>query len=287
MGWAARAAYGVVGVAAAALLFLLGGRLMLGALERQLIYFPSRVSKDAATPALPGAAAVEEVWLEAGDGARIHGLHARAPDAFADLLFFHGNAGSLYDRLDNVALLLESGFNVFIIDYHGYGKSEGTPSEEALYEDGRMAYRYLLDERGVDPARLVLFGRSLGSTIAVELGTTEAAGAIIIESGFTSARELAAVHYGWLPGMLLRSLSHEFDSISKVPRLRAPALYVHGDVDAIVPTVQGRRLYEASPEPKELYIIEGAGHNDTLYVGGAEYFRRLVEFVKRYVSTTD
>jgi len=277
--------YAAAGVVVAVFLFVIGGRLMLEALERQLIYFPTRVRQDAPTPRLAVASVVEEVWFEAADGVRVHGIYAGREDAFADLLFFHGNAGDLYDRLDNVALLVQAGFNVLIMDYRGYGKSEGVPSERALYEDGLLAYRYLVDERGVDPSRLVLFGRSLGCTVVIELATQHRAGALILESAFTTAQDLARVHYGWLPGALLRSLTHEFDSLSKVPRLRAPVLYVHGDVDTIVPIQMGRRLYEASPDPKDWYEIRGAGHNDTLFVGGQKYFRKLVEFAQRYVGS--
>lgn len=280
-----KVAYVAAAITATIILFIAGGQLMLNALERQLIYFPTRTRVDAATPQLPGADVVEEVWLETGDGVRVHGIYAGRHDAFADLLFFHGNAGNLYDRLDNVALLVQSGFNVLIMDYRGYGKSEGAPSERALYDDGLLAYRHMVERRGVDPQRLVLFGRSLGSTVAVELGSTHACGAVIAESAFTSAQELARVHYGFLPGMLLRSMSHEFDSMAKVPRLKAPVLYIHGNVDNIVPMSMGRRLFEASPDPKEWYEITGAGHNDTLFVGGSAYFQRLVNFVKRYVGS--
>lgn len=257
---------------------------MLESLERQLIYFPSRVPADAPVPRIAGAMSVEEVWLESEDGTRIHGIYAAAREPFADLLFFHGNAGSLYDRLDNVAMLVEAGLNVLIIDYHGYGKSGGRPSESALYEDASLAYRHLVDGRGVDPDRIVLFGRSLGSTVAIELGVRERAGAIIVESGFTSAEDLARVHYGWLPGALLKNMTHELASIDKVGRLRAPALYVHGDRDSIVPLRMGRRLFEASAEPKEWYEIEGAGHNDTVWAGGSSYIERVVGFVKKHVA---
>lgn len=278
-------AYTAAGVLAAGLLFLIGGRLMLGSLEKQLIYFPSRMDPGAPTPRLGAGTEVEEVWLEAEDGVRVHGLYATVDRPLADLLFFHGNAGSLYDRLDNVELLASAGLNVLIMDYHGYGKSEGEPSEAALYEDGWLAYEYLTGERGVDPARLVLFGRSLGSTVVIELATQRAAGAVIVESAFTSAHDLARRHYGWLPGMILRNLTHQFDSIEKVPNLRAPALYIHGTRDAIVPVEMGRRLYEASPDPKEWYEIAGAGHNDTIMLGGQEYIGRLVDFVKRNVQS--
>jgi fermentation-respiration switch protein FrsA (DUF1100 family) len=278
-------AYVAVGVVAAVVLFLLGGRLMLESLERQLIYFPTRVREDAPTPQVEGASRVEEVWLETPDGVRVHGIYATAAGAFADLLFFHGNAGDLYDRLDNVGMLVASGMNVLIMDYRGYGKSEGKPSEAALYEDGLLAYRYLTKERGVDPARLVIFGRSLGGTVAIELGTQVEAAALVVESSFTSAEELARLHYSFLPGVLLGQMTHKFDSISKVPDLRAPVLFIHGDSDAIVPVRMGRRLYEAAAEPKEWYEVRGADHNDMLVVGGADYFRRLVDFVRRYVGT--
>ncbi|UCC72219.1 MAG: alpha/beta hydrolase [Gemmatimonadota bacterium] len=279
-----KAAYVATGILIAAFIFFVGGRLMLESLERQLIYFPTRVARDAPTPQLEGAAVVEEVWLEAAEGVRVHGIYAGADGAFADILFFHGNAGDLYDRLDNVALLVSSGFNVLIMDYRGYGKSEGRPSEQALYDDGLLAYRHLTGERGVDPARLVIFGRSLGGTVAIELATQQAAAAVIVESCFTSAQELARLHYFWLPGKLLGAMTHKFDSISKVPRLRVPVLYVHGDVDNIVPVQMGRRLYEASPEPKDWYEVRGAGHNDMLWVGGSGYLRRFTEFVKQYVG---
>jgi fermentation-respiration switch protein FrsA (DUF1100 family) len=280
-----RAAYWLAGLAAAGTLFIAGGRLMLEAIERHFIYFPTRVGLDAPVPPVAGASAVEEVWLEAADGVRLHGLYARADDAFAELLFFHGNAGSLYDRLDNVALLVESGINVLIIDYRGYGKSGGEPSERALYEDALLAYRHLREERGVDPARLVVFGRSLGSAVAIDLASREPVAALIAESAFTSARELGRLHYGWVPQVVLRAMSHEFDSLSKVRRLRVPALFVHGDLDTIVPIEMGRRLYEAAPEPKEWYEIRGAGHNDTVLVGGGEYVRRLVDFAQRHVGS--
>lgn len=276
--------YAATGVLAAASLFLLGGRLMLSVIERHLIYFPTRTSRTAPTPAVSGAAAVEEIWLDASDGVRVHGIYAGREGAFADLLFFHGNAGNLYDRLDNVAGLLQSGFNVFILDYRGYGKSDGVPSEEGLYRDGEAAYAYLTATRGVAPSRIVLFGRSLGTTVAIELGTRHAVGALIVESGFTSAPEVGRLHYGWLPGLVMRAMTHEFDSLSKVRRLRAPALYVHGGMDTIIPTEMGRRLFEASSEPKEWYEIPGAGHNDTWVVGGADYFRRLTEFAAKHVG---
>ncbi len=108
---------------------------------------------------------------------------------------------------------------------------------------------------------------------------------MILESAFTSAGELGRIHYGFLPAMLFRALTHQFDSLSKVPSLKMPVLYIHGTVDNIVPISMGRRLYDASPEPKEWYEIQRAGHNDTLWLGGREYALRLAEFVRRHVAS--
>ena len=279
-----KAAYVVAGLLAAAFMFLGGARLMLNALERQFIYFPARVREDAPTPEVRGASRVEEVWLESAGGVRIHGIYARRADPAATLLFFHGNAGNLYDRLDNVQLLLAMGLDVLIVDYRGYGKSSGAPSEKGLYADGTAAYRYLTDRRGIDRSEIIIFGRSLGSAVAVELATRVPPGALILESAFTSAKDLAREHYGWLPGALIRNMSHEFDSISKISKLESPVLFVHGDRDLIVPVRMGRRLYEAAPEPKEWYVIEKAGHNDTVWRAGREYGERLGDFLRHHLA---
>jgi hypothetical protein len=279
--------YGIAAAGAVVLFILTGGRLMLSAIERQFIYFPTRVARGLPTPVVPAAEVIEEVWLESDGGIRIHGLYVGAETAFADLLFLHGNAGNLYDRLDNVRMLVESGFNVLIIDYRGYGKSEGQPSEGGLYQDGEAGYRYLVDERRVSPERLVIFGRSLGSAVAIELAIRHGCAAVVVESAFTSAVSLGRLHYGWLPGLILRGMTQRFDSLSKVARLRAPALFVHGRADRIVPVEMGRRLYEASPEPKRWYEIPDAGHNDTVMIGGHEYVQRLASFAKEHVTAQE
>lgn len=274
-----------VGAFAAVALFLAGGRLMFRSLERQLIYFPTRIDRSAPTPRIPGAA-VDEIWLRTSDGVRIHALDVRPERPFADVLFFHGNAGSLYDRVENIARLADAGFRVLIVDYRGYGKSEGRPSEGGLYRDADAAYAYLTESGGVAPDRVVVFGRSLGSAVALDLATRRPVGALIAESAFTSARDLARLHYAWIPKLFLGAMSHELDSHAKVRRLSAPVLFIHGLRDSIVPAALGRRLYDAAPEPKAWYPIERAGHNDTWTVGGEAYFQRLVDFVREHVPTT-
>jgi len=282
-----KAIYVAASLLVAAALFLGGGRLMLEALERQFIYFPTREREEAPTPRVRGAREVEEVWLPVGDGLRIHGIYARRDDPRGTLLFFHGNAGNLYDRLGNVELLLDLGLDVLIIDYRGYGKSDGEPSEAALYADAAAAYAYLTEGRGIAPSQMVIFGRSLGSAVAIELATRIAPAALIVESAFTSAKDLARHHYGWLPGALIRNLSHEFDSMAKVSGLDAPKLFIHGDRDGIVPMQMGRRLFEAANEPKQWYPIAGAGHNDTVIVGGAAYAERLDAFLRAHLPGAD
>ena len=173
---------------------------------------------------------------------------------------------------------------MLIIDYRGYGRSEGSPTEKGLYADARAAYRYLVEEAGVDPRRLVVFGRSLGAAVAMELATSDTVGVLIAESAFASVEALARVHYGWIPDFILKSLSHEFDNIGKVSRLPVPVLFIHGDRDNIAPVDQGRQLFEAAPEPKEWLEIPGAGHNDTVPLGGDRYFQRITAFVQQHLG---
>lgn len=282
MGWKLLAT--AAGVLAAVILFWAGGELMLEGLERQLIYYPTRARSDMPTPPIPDVDRVEEVWLRAEDGVRIHGLQVGGGTDAVDLLFLHGNAGNLYDRLDNVAALARSGFRVLILDYRGYGKSEGRPAEGGLYRDADAAYRYLTEDRGVEPGRLVVFGRSLGSAVAIDLAAREPLGALIAESAFTSARAMARRHYWWIPDLVLRSMSHELDSLEKVARLEVPVLFAHGTHDRIVPIEMGRTLFDAAPQPKGWYEIPGAGHNDTWLTGGREYIERLTTFARRHAG---
>jgi hypothetical protein len=196
-------------------------------------------------------------------------------------LFLHGNAGNASHRLPNAARLSALGAHVLLLDYRGYGLSEGRPSERGVYVDARAALQYLMAERGIDPDRIVLFGRSLGAAVAVELAREQPLAGVILESSFTNAEDIARGAFGWPLSRLARG---RFDSASKIAELRAPLLFFHGDSDRIVPVELGRELYRVAPEPKAFEILRGAGHNNTVEVGGPPYFRRIGQFLDRVAS---
>jgi fermentation-respiration switch protein FrsA (DUF1100 family) len=169
------------------------------------------------------------------------------------------------------------GVSVLLFDYRGYGKSEGSPDEEGTYRDARAAYRHAVEEKGVAPKDLVLFGESLGAAIAVQMALDRPAGALVLESPFTSIPEMARAAYPFLPpiGPLIRT---RYETIAKVQRLTLPLLVLHGERDQIVPFAQGRRVFEAAGGSKRFFAIPGAGHNDTYVSGGEAYWRALRDF---------
>ena len=263
---------GLALVIAVALLFV---GIRSGVIERSFIYFPDRdLIADPAYMGLP----FEEVSFAASDRVQLHGWFVPG-EKEVTWLWFHGNAGNISHRLENLKLLHdELGVSVFLFDYRGYGRSEGTPSEEGTYRDGEAALAYLRSREDVDPDRIVYFGRSLGAGIAVELAISHPPFALILESPVPSIPELARRHYPFLPVWPL--LRTKYDSLAKIEKVEAPLLVLHGDRDDVVPFGAGRKLFEAANEPKEFYTIRGAGHNDTYLVGGEEYFGVLRRFVE-------
>jgi fermentation-respiration switch protein FrsA (DUF1100 family) len=212
-------------------------------LERSFLYFPERVL--VVTPTEVGLVA-EEVWLQAADGVRLHGywLSGRGERA---LIWYHGNAGNISHRLPNARLLMDHfGLDMLLVDYRGYGRSQGQPSEAGLYRDGLAMYAESR-ARGYRPEQVVLFGRSLGAAVALEVARQQPAGAVILETPFLSIPTLARTLYPWVPSILVRS---RFDNAAKVQQVLAPKLIVHGDQDEVVPLAHGQRLFELAPEPK-------------------------------------
>jgi len=194
------------------------------------------------------------------------------------ILFCHGNAGNISHRLDNVARLLERELQVFIFDYRGYGKSAGKPSEKGIYLDGLAAYDYLVRDAQIPANKIVVFGRSLGAAVAVEVALQRKIRSVILESAFTSTKDMAKAMLLFKP--LSPFLPSNYDNLGKIAQIRTAKLIVHGDQDEIVPFAMGQRLFDGAQEPKEFYPIRGAGHNDTYVVGGEGYFSRLATFAK-------
>jgi fermentation-respiration switch protein FrsA (DUF1100 family) len=226
---------------------------------------------------------LEDVWFQASDGARLFGWYVETQADRPVILWSHGNAGNIIHRLDNLKLLHQMGLSVFLFDYRGYGRSQSLrPSEEGLYHDAVGAYDYLTRIRRVRAERMFLFGRSLGAAVAGELAVQRPVSALILESSFPSVEAVARYHYGGLPLHWL--IGAEFRLIDRLPRLSLPKLIIHGERDDIIPLELGRQVFEAAVPPKEWYVIQGADHNNTYLVGGAAYFRRLGEFVRKCLA---
>lgn len=244
--------------------------------EEKFIYFPQKYPSGPydQAKAIPN---LRDCWIVASDGVKIHGWFAPAESAKATLLISHGNAGNISHRYLILRSLQRRGYNVLMYDYRGYGRSEGSPSEEGLYEDGRAAFDYTLSLPGVDSASVFLWGTSLGGAVAVDVATRRRAAGLILESTFTSAKDVARVAYPFLPVHF--TLRTRLNSVAKIQTLHLPVLVIHGSRDDIIPIGLGRRLFQAANEPKEFYEIPAADHNDTFFVGGEEYFDRIDRFI--------
>lgn len=267
-----------IALAICCLLLAVANALAMNPLER-LIFVPDSVL--IGTPDQWGLE-YEDVELSTADGTKLHGWYVPGPRP-ETLLWFHGNAGNISHRLDNLRLLHDQvGTAVFLFDYRGYGRSRGQPSERGLYEDARAALRHLLEDRAIPRENVIYFGRSLGSAVAIALATETMPRGLILETPFASVRAMARSLFGPLAVIAPSS----FDNLSKIGQLNCPKLFIHGDADSIVPYVQGRELFEAAPPPKAFYTIRGADHNDTYVVGGPTYFRRFREFVDKLGSSS-
>jgi fermentation-respiration switch protein FrsA (DUF1100 family) len=221
----------------------------------------------------------ENVFFTTQDGIRLHGWFIPHQDARATLVWFHGNAGNISDRLLNIKLLHDRiNTNIFIFDYRGYGQSEGSVSEKGTYLDGEAAIAYLLGRDDAAARKLILFGRSLGAAVAAEIATRVTTLGLILESPFVSIREMAREIFPSLPiGWLLRT---RYDTLEKVRLVKTPILVLHGDRDATVPFAHGKRVFEVASQPKRFHRIVGASHNDTFVVGGEKYYEVLREFIE-------
>ncbi len=223
----------------------------------------------------------EDVWVTVANGERAHGWFVRssAQPAVATVMYCHGNGGNL----TNVAWVAEHlsarGFDILIFDYRGYGRSDGRITDEwGLYADAEAIYDHLTRERGVLPERLVIFGQSLGSTAAIDVASRRQCAALVVESGLSSASDMGAVAFPWLPRFLHSLAKNRFESSRKIAEVKCPVLVTHGTNDPVIPVEQGRKLYESARDPKRLVIIEGGDHN-LFGNGGREYLTTITEFI--------
>ena len=258
-----------------------------------LIYFVlrwfehSQVYQPSATMEVEGDALgrpFEDVHFTANDGVKLHGwffpADKNSPRIDRAILICHGNGGNISQRLDLCKVMLETGVNVFIFDYRGYGHSEGRPSEEGTYRDAQAAYQWL-HGKGVAGTNIIGFGESLGGGIVSELAVREPLGGLILQSTFTSIPDLGAELFPWLPVRWLSTI--KYDTRSKLSRLTIPVLVMHSRMDQVVPFSHGEKLFSAANEPKLFCELKG-DHNDSLAAGRRQFVQGLDFFLSSIES---
>ena len=224
-------------------------------LESTGVFFPSRdLGLSPSVMGLPW----DDAYFKTKDNVTLNGWFFKNPHASSTIIFAHGNAGNMSDRLFKIKFFYDLGLNVFIFDYRGYGKSEGKPSEAGIYLDAQGAYDYLQSQGRVNMKNIILYGASIGGAVAIDLATRRNAALLVVESSITNAQDMVKIFYPFVPSFFL---SLKFDSINKVRALKVPKLFIHSPDDEVVPYWVGQKLFEAAAQPKEFLKIHG-GHND-------------------------
>ena len=220
----------------------------------------------------PAAIGLEyrDVELTAFDGVRLHAWHIPGKSQ-NNVLFLHGNAGNISHRLEKLAILHNLGVGVLILDYRGYGRSEGNPSEPGTYRDAEAAFTYLASS-----ANIILYGESLGTGVAIELAMHHRVRGVILEAPFTSVPDVGQELFPYLPIRLLART--RYDNLRKIPQLNAPLLILHSRDDEVFSFTHAQRLFAAAPEPKRLVELRG-GHNDSFVVSAEVYTTALRQFL--------
>lgn len=258
-----------------ALVGVLAGIALLIYFGQDRIIFPATRGLDRVPSDPPFHWDYEDLYLDV-DGHVTHGWFVPLKDARGTVLFSHGNAGNISDRLESIQILRTLGFSVLAYDYGGYGRSTGRPSEQRIYADIEAAWRYLVEAGNISPDKIVIFGRSLGGAAAAHLGARVRPAAIVLESTFLSIPDVAReMPGGFLPAKLVR---HRFPSIENVRHATAPILIVHSPDDSLIPFHHGQRLYENAPAPKRFLTIHG-DHNDGFVLSMEQYLDGWEQFL--------
>lgn len=233
-----------------------------------------------ATPASIGLG-FDPLTLTTPDGETLDGWHVPATPGTRTrglVIIFHGNAGNISHRLDYLRMFHDLGYASLIIDYRGYGRSSGRPSEEGSYMDADTTWRHATQALGYPAGRIVVFGESLGGAVATQLAAIRQPAALVLASTFTSVPDLGAEIYPWLPIRLLARI--RYDSRDRLPHLNSPVLVIHSRNDDIIPFAHGQRLFEMARAPKQFLEIQG-GHNDGFVFGRSEWVQQLDLFLKQ------
>ncbi|MCD6583325.1 MAG: alpha/beta hydrolase [Candidatus Omnitrophica bacterium] len=249
--------------------------------EKRCIFYPT--SEIIATPKSKGLD-YQEIYLLTEDGVRLNAWFIEVENPLATLLFCHGNAGNISHRVEMIKMFHDVGLNVFIFDYRGYGKSQGRPSEKGLYQDALSSYRYLLQEKKILPQRIIIYGKSIGGNVAINLAFQAKNGLLISDSAFTSALDMGKNLFPFLPRFFLKSiLGVKFDAFSKIKEITIPKLIIHSKDDEIVPFKYGKKLFIYASPPKEFYILNGS-HNEAVFLHSREYASTVRRFIEKYLE---
>lgn len=233
--------------------------------QRRLLFRPNSNLPDPRQLGLPD---IEVLHLRAADGQSIFGWYTEQSRADTyTVLYLHGNAGHIGHRLNRMRRMIEHGWGVFLLEYRGFGGNPGQPSEAGLLLDARAGLD-LLQRRGIPAERILLWGESLGTNLAIALATEHRVAAVLLESPYTSIADTAQRHYPYVPAR--RLIKDRFDSLSLIPKVRAPILIMQGAHDKIVPPAMGHVLAQAATAPVELWVAKEAGHNNLAQAGAVD-----------------
>jgi pimeloyl-ACP methyl ester carboxylesterase len=249
--------------------------------ESAMTFRPSRMAASQPTPA-----DAENVWFNSADGTRLNGwfFPAHTKPELATIVFFHGNGGNISTVAWLAQRFADHRFNVLVFDYRGYGASDGAAAKEAeLYADGDAAVDFVIKQKGIRPEQIALYGHSLGTAIVADVASRRTVGAVVLESGFSSASSVASSALPWLPRFLHFLGKNRFESARKLKTVKAPILIAHGDPDHTIPTSEAQLLYAAANEPKKLLIIPHAGHV-VFASAGDRYLDQVERFVRESIT---
>jgi fermentation-respiration switch protein FrsA (DUF1100 family) len=219
----------------------------------------------------------EDLYLRTSDGIKINAWFAKYSDSASTIIFAHGNAGTMGERIMKMKFWHDVGLNVVFFDYRGYGHSEGNPTEQGVYLDAQAVYDYLQSRPDIDHNRIIAYGASLGGVVMIDLASKRKLAALIVESSITSAKDMAHRLYPMIPSFFM---SIKFDSLSKISRISCPKLFLHSREDHTVPFSMGQKLYDTALVPKEFLVIYG-GHNDGGFMD-PQVQKGFIKFLQTY-----
>ncbi|MEE2959594.1 MAG: alpha/beta hydrolase [Myxococcota bacterium] len=246
-------------------------------LEDAFIYFPTRYPEGDWNAAGRGPCVAQDVYFEAADGVKTHGWFLPVENAQKVLVYYHGNAGSIADRYDWGCQLLGAGASVLMVDYRGYGRSEGSPGERGFYRDIEAVWSWLTHTRGYKAHQILVYGKSLGGGLASEWALRHPPGALILQSTFTNIPDMAAKVLPFVPKFLIRT---RFDTLKKLAEITCPVLVIHSRHDEIIPFVMGEKLADRANNLQGFMAFSDYGHNDLIWGEGSAIVQRMALLVE-------